>query len=254
MPEQPISMNLALIVYRVLTDPRGWRVDRLKEELGIADRTYRKYRTVLQNDFPPFIKRDGTSMLDEVDDGNYRYLRFRDGEIYTVTDETFPARIGAMYMAKTVLSGLENTEIGSAFQDWCTEFVSRVRDREFVMGFLLRHSDRYFVHTHNGDDLRLMPLQSISQIVQGLLFHRKVSLKIQGADEAILVAPLTILHHECEWHLACQIGSEIRAFGLLDIAEARVSNERFLYPAASEYDPRNFAWNSLLCETETIAK
>jgi hypothetical protein len=247
-------MNLATIVYRVLTDPRGWRVDRLKEELGIADRTYRKYRTVLQNDFAPFVNRDGSSMLDEVDDGSFRYLRFRDGEIYNVTDETFPARIGAMYMAKTVLSGLEHTEIGAAFQDWCVEFVSRVRDREFVMGYLLRHSDRYFIQTPVSNDLRQVPLNAMGQIVQGLLFHRKVNMKLQGKEDAQLIAPLTILHHQCQWHLACQIGTEIRAFNLHDIAEARVSSERFLYPALSEYDPQNLAWDELLSPSKTIIK
>ena len=47
----PIALNLACILHHMLIDPRGWRVEALKEEFGIADRTYRKYRGLLSEHF-----------------------------------------------------------------------------------------------------------------------------------------------------------------------------------------------------------
>jgi len=46
MPE-PIALNLARIVHRLLVSPRGWRKEALCDELDIAPRTYRKYKLLL---------------------------------------------------------------------------------------------------------------------------------------------------------------------------------------------------------------
>tara|TARA_R110002072_G_scaffold121438_3_gene255242 strand:+ start:4271 stop:4450 length:180 start_codon:yes stop_codon:yes gene_type:complete len=40
-PSRPIALNLATIVHRLLTRPRGWEIEDLRAELEIADRTYR---------------------------------------------------------------------------------------------------------------------------------------------------------------------------------------------------------------------
>lgn len=68
------SLNLAMIVLRLVQNPRGWRVDDLCAELEIAPRTYRKYRRTLQDQFRPFFQ-NGTSRVQEVLEPGGRYLR-----------------------------------------------------------------------------------------------------------------------------------------------------------------------------------
>lgn len=71
------ARNYAHIVYRLLTDARGWRLDELKHDLALADRTWRKYRLELQRHFTPFHDEDGTSLLVEVDEDGARWVRLR---------------------------------------------------------------------------------------------------------------------------------------------------------------------------------
>jgi len=83
MQRQPISLNLALIVYRVLTDERGWEVEELKTELDISARTYRKYRKILTESFPPFAQLpEGYTIAEVREEGRIfiRLLHERGGE------------------------------------------------------------------------------------------------------------------------------------------------------------------------------
>ena len=64
-PSKPIALNPATIVHRLLTNARGWEVQDLCDELEIADRTYRKYRQLLQEEFLPLIRR-GKGLVQEV--------------------------------------------------------------------------------------------------------------------------------------------------------------------------------------------
>ncbi len=76
MPD-PVALNLARLVHRLLVDPRGWRVDQLMEELEIRPRTYRKYRTLLRDHFEHRIDPSGRWRIVEVGEGTVRYLRLR---------------------------------------------------------------------------------------------------------------------------------------------------------------------------------
>jgi hypothetical protein len=71
------ARNISTIVYRLLEAPDGLSVTALQEELGIADRTYRKYRAFLQYDFEPFRDADGNSRLIETGRGDERWLVLR---------------------------------------------------------------------------------------------------------------------------------------------------------------------------------
>src|SRR5579872_2998547 len=65
-PDDPFSLNLARIVFRLMTSPRGWDVRGLKRELRISDRTYRKYRKTLQDRFVPLFNGKGQTLVREV--------------------------------------------------------------------------------------------------------------------------------------------------------------------------------------------
>ena len=252
-PEKPINLNLALIVHRVLTDPRGWRVDRLKEDLGIADRTYRKYRNILQNDFPPFLQRESGPALVEVDEGPARYLRFDAGNTHGVNDDDFPVRVGAMFMAKVLMRPFHSTEVGHAFEDWCREFAARVRDREFVMEHLLRHADRYFVVAECTRD-KLVPSGKLAQILQSLLFHRHLIIRQKGISHEEHVEPLSLAYREGGWWLVYLEKKSVKATPLLLILEAHSAKSRFRYPKLEEYDPSNIDWEEFFKNTEHVER
>lgn len=71
------ARNISTIVYRLLDEPEGLSVVALQQELGIADRTYRKYRAFLQYEFEPFQSPDGGSRLVETGRGEERWLVLR---------------------------------------------------------------------------------------------------------------------------------------------------------------------------------
>ncbi|MFT4702902.1 MAG: hypothetical protein ACI81R_000590 [Bradymonadia bacterium] len=71
------ARNLSWLVHALLTSPEGLPLDRIKAELGVADRTYRKYRAYLQYEFKPFTDAHGNSRVEEVAVDGQRWLRLR---------------------------------------------------------------------------------------------------------------------------------------------------------------------------------
>jgi hypothetical protein len=133
-----MGFNLALIVERVLTHPRGWEVEDLKNELGIADRTYRKYRQLLTEHFQPFQSRNGVSLLQEVEVGSTRYLRLVSIRESGLADADFDARVAAAHLSQRWFDELDGTQLGQAFSDLLDEFQATVRDRSFIRSSVFR--------------------------------------------------------------------------------------------------------------------
>lgn len=69
------ARNISWLVHELLTQPDGMLVSDVKSQLGIADRTYRKYRAYLQAEFEPFLRDDGSSRVIEVPAHPGRRLR-----------------------------------------------------------------------------------------------------------------------------------------------------------------------------------
>ena len=114
MPSSTKAINFARIVHRLMTDARGWRIDLLKQELEIADRTWRKYRQDLQDYFEPFWDERGVSMVEEVEVGEHRYVRLRRpmDSVGPSDAGAFRARLAAMHLARRMFGYLEQTSIG----------------------------------------------------------------------------------------------------------------------------------------------
>lgn len=71
------ARNIAWLVHELLVVPDGVPVAHVTRELGVADRTYRKYRAFLQYHFEPFQRPDGSSrVVEEVRNGE-RWLVLR---------------------------------------------------------------------------------------------------------------------------------------------------------------------------------
>lgn len=134
--------NFARIVHRLMTDARGWRVDDLKTELELADRTWRKYRLELQDTFEPFWDSDGQSLIREENRGEHRYVFLhRPLGAIGASDDGFRARLAAMYFARKMFGYLSRTPIGAQIQELLQRFEESFRDMVAVEHFL-RHVDR----------------------------------------------------------------------------------------------------------------
>lgn len=96
------SLRLAQIVHRLVTDPRGWDADELKQELRIADRTLRKYQLLLRDHFAPF----GAAFIVERE-GDRTRLKLR-APAQAVTTPELVSRIAAQRLACDLLGFLGN--------------------------------------------------------------------------------------------------------------------------------------------------
>src|SRR5690242_14314741 len=127
MPDDTIALNLARIVHRLMTTPRGWEIEDLKRTLGIADRTYRKYAALLRA-FTPFSHR-GESQLQVVTEGESRYLRLASTAAVKVTaSPELMARMSAHQLTLTLLGFLGETDVAKALRDSYAELRERLGD------------------------------------------------------------------------------------------------------------------------------
>jgi predicted DNA-binding transcriptional regulator YafY len=138
-PDDPFALNLARIVHRLITSPRGWQVARLKEELGIADRTYRKYRRTIQEQFAPLRDRRGRSVVREVRDGEAVFLRLVEGGVIDVESPDLVSSMAALHLARQAFQFLGETELKTALDDLQANLRERVGDKRFVLGHLFRN-------------------------------------------------------------------------------------------------------------------
>ena len=180
MPESPINLNLARIVHRLLTHSRGWQVDELQSELGIAQRTYRKYREVLTDQFEPFARTDGLSALREVKEGEKRWLRLV-GESLHVQERSFAARLAALYLARQMFEFLAETDVANAMSDLMHEFRARIHDPGFVVDHMLRNVDRLFYYVPHAPKDYSWQGDTLRTILNALLYRRPLTLDYDPA-------------------------------------------------------------------------
>ena len=114
-PALPEAFAFAKIVHRLTTDPRGWQVEKLTAELGIEERTYRKYRKALQDHFEPFQENGKSRVVDEKDEDGRRWLRLRASGAEKERDVL--GRAAALIMAKETLRFLGGTSAGKAAEE-----------------------------------------------------------------------------------------------------------------------------------------
>ncbi|TVQ96097.1 MAG: WYL domain-containing protein [Deltaproteobacteria bacterium] len=244
-PEQPLAFNLARIVHRLLTDPLGWRVDTLKAELGIADRTYRKYRQLLQ-EFPAFRRADGATMVEQVDDGHAVWLRLLTPSTQDVREgSSFLGRIAAMYLAQQMFSFLRHTPVGDNLEAFFADLRARTRDGAFVYRDLLINADRMFhLLPHAPKDYSDRSAQ-LTMLLNALLFRREIRIEYfsasSGTERAHVLEPLTLLSWRSALYLIARRPGQkkTRTFAIDRIRAITVRERTFVYPGPDEYDPRH---------------
>lgn len=241
MPESPINLNLARIVHRVLTHSRGWQIDELQSELGIAQRTYRKYREVLTEQFEPFTRPDGQSALREVKEGDKRWLRVV-GETLHVQERSFAARLAALYLARQMFEFLAETDVANAMSDLMHEFRSRIHDPGFVLDHMLRNVDRLFYYVPHAPKDYSWQGDTLRTILNALLYRRPLTLDYDpasGKRRMYKVNPLTLMSYRNGLYLVAQSlpSLERRTFAVDRILGVQPLPGHFDYPEVDDYDP-----------------
>jgi len=241
MPEAPINLNLARIVHRVLTQPRGWKIDELQQELGIAQRTYRKYREVLTEQFEPFRRPSGGSVLREVKDDGGRWLRLAGSEL-KLNDRDFLARIAALHFARQMLSFLSSTDVGQALGDIFADFRSRVGDSSFVLDHVMRNVDRLFVFVPHAHKEYGQQGDLLSTIMHALVYQRRIVIDYDpasGQRREYIVNPLTLMSYRGGLYLIAQLhpSLEQRTFAIDRALHVHTLSEGFEYPDEASYHP-----------------
>lgn len=239
----PIALNLARVVYRLITDPHGWRVDLLRDELNIAPRTYRKYRKLL-TEFPAFRRADGTPMVEEIDDGAHRWLRLVTAPVAEIRQrKAFLGRIAAMYLAQQMFAFLRETEVANAFEVLFTDLRRRTRDGAWIYRDLLVNADRMFYLLPDAPKDYSERGHLISDVLHALLFKHRLRVLYYsastGAEREQDLEPLTLLSWRSALYLiARRVGQKKpRTFAIDRIRAIEVLDETFAYPDRAEYTP-----------------
>ena len=211
----------------------------MRRELGIAERTYRKYRRVLREDFAPFVQRDGKTAVTEVETGGARFLRLVDLDASGVSDPEFDARVAAMYLAQSTMATAAGGMLVAPMNDLVAEFESGLRDRAFVQSRILDQADRMFVTETppNGT-----PDESVVRsVIRSLVHRRELRAKLADCAEWKRLQPYTlVMGVDGLSVIAASDEGSVKRFALCEIEDVEVTGERFEYPSRVLYDPQRW--------------
>jgi predicted DNA-binding transcriptional regulator YafY len=244
MADSTQPMNLARIVHRLLTNPRGWDRDALMEELGIADRTYRKYRKNLEDLFEPWFQ-DGKTRLEEIVEGERRFLRLQEpnagnGEVMGLLQ-----RLSAFQLAGQLFEFLGGEELGTTLADQALR-VGREGRRTHPGTFsrLMGHLDRLFVQVpHAPKDYRGQE-DKLRALINALVYQREVRFDYDasnGERRSHSVEPLTLARFKGGLYLIARYPQKSKPYKFVvdRIHDPDpVEGGYFTYPKLENYDPK----------------
>jgi predicted DNA-binding transcriptional regulator YafY len=239
------ALNMALIVHRLQQSPRGWKVDDLCSELGIAPRTYRKYRKILQEEFIPFFKR-GETLVQEVREEDGRYLRLveptsTDGEIAQLL-----THMTAHHLARSAFEALQDRELSRALDDAFTAAWSRVAKSK---GRRLRHLildlDRLLHFVPDAPKDYSSHGEALTTVLGCLMRHQQVRLQYESASSEARdhdLEPLTLALYRGGLHLLARYPGKKRVYNFVidRVRQATSLPDYFEYPDDKAYQPRKF--------------
>ncbi len=244
MPDSPTALNLSRVVIRLLMDPRGWRVDLLKADLGIADRTWRKYRAMLKDHIEPRLDPEGHVTIEEVPEGDAKYLRLRiqSGDLEQVPN--FRARLAAMWLTRKVFEFSGDGAFGGAADDEWSDLREGFGDRSFWLGsHMFKNTGRLLHFVPDAPKDYRGHEAAISTLLHALFHRRRVRFsypKWNGDGlRAQVVCPLTLVMWRSALYLVGvhQVGKKAYVFAVDRMTDVTLHTGRFEYPSAAEYHP-----------------
>ena len=244
MPDQPIALNLARILLRILLDPRGWRIDLLQSELGIAERTWRKYRSLLKDHLEHRIDPDGEWHIAEVPEGNARYLRLTADHGELEHREGFRARLAALWLTRKMFEFAGKGELRDAVEDEWTDLREGFGDRQLWLGHhMLRNTDRLLHFVPDAPKDYSGHEQAIATLLRGLFHRRRVRFGYprgkDGTVRAQVVCPLTVVMWRSALYLVAVHGpgKQPYVYAIDRMVDVGSEGKRFEYPSEGDYHP-----------------
>lgn len=241
------AQNIAWLVHRLVSNPRGVRLDSAAIELGVGERTMRKYKSFLQNDYQPFQSKDGRSMLEEVGEPPFRYLRLVNLRTTTAHGQDgveLAARTAFVHLALQMFSFVQNTPVGSAVQDLIDDFSLRLDDPNFSRG-MVRNFSRVIYHVPDAPKSYDEHALVIQDLLRALLFGRRIRVNYRSARSSavrvLLLEPLTLVTHRSALYLFARTAGtkEVRTYAVDRVQQLTIESEGAItYPPPSEYTPQ----------------
>ena len=245
MPAHRFSLNLARIVERLTTDPRGWRVDDLREELRIKPRTYRKYRSALAT-FAPWLQ-GGTTRLEEVDEADGRWLRVRPAGDEDPALDALIERLTAFHLARQLFSIIGEPGLERPVRHALDELLADHRPRRY--GTLAQLEGRLGQILHVAPDAPkdyTAHTQVVQELLRALVYARRVRMTYQSSASAEPrtheIEPLTLALYRGGLHLFGRFPGHPRVYNFVVDRIQRVERllgpgSAFPYPAPAEWSP-----------------
>ena len=239
----PLALNLAQVLYRLMTDPRGWRVDQLQSALEIRPRTYRKYRALLQDHFEHLFDHSGHTRVMEVRDGEARYLRLQVDAGAVEHQEGFLAYLTGHWFARKIFAFAGDTELRAGIEQSYYDFVDRIEDKPFWLGHVLKNADRMLYHVPSAPKDYTGQNEKIAISLRSLFHTRKLRFEYAAASREDgrphIIHPLSLVHWRSGLYLVGLYEDDGRPylFAMERINNPVMLDERFRYPSARDYDP-----------------
>lgn len=253
------SLNYARIMYRVLTRPRGWRLNDLYEDLGISDRTWRNYIKELK-EIPDLLDERGESILEDVGQGEERLIRLRcDLPETGPSDGGFRVRLVVMHLARRMFGYLEGTPLGDEVEALLDHMQESFRDVDAVQ-FASRDADRK-LHVVDGASKDYTPhADTIALLVEATLRQRVITMSYVASWNSTDVVkthelePLSLVSSRGALYLLARTRPDtltphddsppkeavILTFAADRIQGLQVLAERFDYPSSEVFHPEDF--------------
>lgn len=239
----PINLNLARVLHRLLTNPRGWRVDSLMRDLEIADRTYRKYKRTLTDHFEHLIDPSGRWRVEEVKEGEARYLRLRLNEGAAEERPEFLARVASFWLVRDVFSFAGEGELTDAFESSWFDLVQGIRDKPFFLRHMLRNIDRVLHYVPDAPKDYADHEDTLSALIQALFYTGKISFDYASGDGAQwrnqVLCPLTLVMWRSALYLvgAYEPDGKAYLFAVERMRGVQRLEKHFHYPSKETYHP-----------------
>ena len=244
MPAQPLALNLAVIVNRLLVNPRGWRVDLLMSELEIADRTYRKYRALLQDRLGALGAPGGQWQVVEVREGEARYLRLRKASGPSEDNDDFFSSVAAFWIAGRLFQFTGQSGLSEAAGSAWSDLVEGIQDKAFYEKHLLRNTDRMLYVVPDAPKNYQGKEELVADLLRAIFMRWRMRITYRNAStgtaKSRVVCPLTLVMWRSALYLvgAFTPTGQPYLFAVDYIEDAqRHKKDRFEYPKAAEYDP-----------------
>lgn len=253
------SSRLLYLFLLLLKNSGEIKKKELIKELGITNRTFKKYRSFI-NEFlkeKKFFHEDKLNLDKEKskDNGPIRIIK-KDEEEYVVLNpfEKIDAvneynSIISIFFAKSILQTLNIKELNEKINKIYTLFLTAIIRKSDIRSFLNNLNRIFYYHPYAPKDYT-DKTEIINNIIQGIFHKKKIKceyspLVINNYQEKIMkkyiLEPYSIVCHMNALYLIARCeDSKIRMFAIDRFESVSHIGDSYKYPNLFEYEPKNF--------------